>query len=136
MTESCQLVRRRLLSYRSRRLVDVRLIHVVALIAIVELHTAAAAAVTGRLHSFGATDQRQFQQLENHIRRPHLIRTGTQLPSDPWQLFNITVKHSGNKTEGMLAVVYGKGLGGWGGRLDHWVGRWLADKRSIVLFFI
>jgi len=32
--------------------------------------------------------------------RPQIVRTGTKLPTDPWQLFNITVRQNGNKTEG------------------------------------
>jgi len=38
-------------------------------------------------------------------RRVGLLRsTSNHLPTDPWQLFNISITQTGNRTEGMHAV--------------------------------
>ena len=36
----------------------------------------------------------------SYRRRVGLLRSTDHLPTDPWQLFNISVAHTGNKTEG------------------------------------
>jgi hypothetical protein len=97
--------------------VDVIIVVVLALTTAVSAQRSSAPA-TGKLP---ASDVHQrIQQTINRRRqsiepRPQFIRTGAPLPTDPWQLFNITVKHNGNKTEGMLLscawmMLRGKGL--------------------------
>ena len=41
----------------------------------------------------------------SYRRRVGLLRSTDRLPTDPWQLFNISITQTGNRTEGMQIVI-------------------------------
>jgi len=41
----------------------------------------------------------------SYRRRVGLLRSTDRLPTDPWQLFNISITQTGNRTEGKLRIL-------------------------------